>query len=72
MHHFHRRDKAFLLMEELPKLEKLVKKGKKLTPEIIEDRQQKARLSLSSHSAVDACGIRARRVYTDGAALLHR
>ncbi len=31
-----------LLAEELPKLEKLVKKGKKLTPEIIEDRLQKA------------------------------
>ena len=37
-----RREKAVLLAEELPKLEKLVRKGMKLTPEIIEDRLQKA------------------------------
>ena len=36
-----RREKGLLLTEELPKLEKLVKKGKKVTQEIIDDRLSK-------------------------------
>jgi hypothetical protein len=36
-----------LLTEELPKLEKLVKKGKKVTQEIVDDRVGKVRLSAS-------------------------
>lgn len=50
-----RREKAVLLTEELPKLEKLVKKGKKLTPEIIEDRLQKACHCSSSMAAKLPC-----------------
>ncbi|CAL8463075.1 g2609 [Coccomyxa elongata] len=38
-----RREKGLLLTEELPKLEKLVKKGKKVTQEIIDDRLSKVR-----------------------------
>lgn len=36
-----RRDKGALLIEEVPKLEKLVRKGKKITQEIIDDRSAK-------------------------------
>lgn len=36
-----------LLTEELPKLEKLVKKGKKVTQEIVDDRLGKVRLFAS-------------------------
>ncbi|EIE27389.1 hypothetical protein COCSUDRAFT_39074 [Coccomyxa subellipsoidea C-169] len=38
-----RREKGLLLSEELPKLEKLVKKGKKVTQEIVDDRLGKVR-----------------------------
>ena len=36
-----RRAKVALLSEDLPALEKLVKKGKKVTPEVITDRASK-------------------------------
>ena len=39
-----RRAKAALLSEDLPALEKLVKKGKKITPEMINDRASKVSL----------------------------
>ncbi|CAL5229021.1 g12267 [Coccomyxa viridis] len=47
-----RRAKAALLSEDLPALEKLVKKGKKITPETINDRASKA----SPLAALQMCG----------------
>jgi hypothetical protein len=41
--HQHRREKGLLITEELPKLEKLIRKGKKATQEIIDDRTTKVR-----------------------------
>ena len=46
-----RRAKAALLIEDLPALEKQVKKGKKLTPEVVNDRASKVK-SLATLQAI--------------------
>ena len=56
MAHLPRRAKGQVLTEELPKLDKLVKRGKKLTDEIIEDRLAKA-CCTRLHAAETHCFI---------------
>ena len=56
-----RRAKAALLTEDLPALERLVKKGKKVTPEVITDRASKVWLkrALQASRSAAACSFAA-------------